>query len=1084
MPQSKSGTVKSLASRYEQENNPQPIHTRFRHQSLRPLPNDKPLVDGITANPQGETKSPHSVGPVDRDSSLGSSGLELRPLSTQGLFRRTPSSHELEESSSDDEPKQLLSGSEVQLTAPETTIPTHIQASALSRDSVGSSITATLVGTASGQTQLADKIQSSPSQLAFPKPPKPSRSIHYHKPSEPSPVGATTLFSSDAAPLSVPELDSYIESLPKVVFSGPSNDDQGKNGASAWESSKFPPFELLANRTLVDLKNNRPEPPIWKDRNALFGMVTGWVLGLMGSSAMSTYYSLQGVYDSVQIFALILSSVVRIQSERTENAWRRILLGTVPNVLALNISALTQSVIFFVVFQLVALLVVAYFHRATSRFVQSQPMHEGLLEHPEGSKGHGWGVLWASFLLITLYLPVSTIAVHALVTIYFPVRLYVAIKHALPVVDRYSELGRHRTTSELEREYQRLLVRDTHPLSFLYNEFRRAWGTYKPLYLVVKLVALLTVAVIDPNNCLFRNSTRAKVDVIRQSVLVVETSIALITQSFLSPFIDPVSNASEWTSRAGYVITSVIGLLVALNVPNNQILNGPFLYVIYALNYGLNIYFAAVNLSCIRVLIKRITRRLDFNIFSPRLNTVMHVNRRIYQESISILLLALPQCRMPPSQNLVFNEAFGGDWPPYLMDFSGSPAERHVENLKILRDVGFDAYQQGVVARYGQNKHHLKELERRIERELVGPDAYWKPIDSPVKGCSHYFGHAWWIPFPPTLVIKYDRGGVAVLTTLADLDAFVEQNAEPSIVEKRRLVGARTWLPCGGPRYKIQSTTSFRACTFEIKRRGIASWRKFQLGSGFHVELRYGPNVAAHAPVIGLDDDFSVSPLLARFLLQNQDIVSRNSSKLEDALSDYRRHLRKMSNWKHDVLTYSFLTTVYFRPNDATAIAREVEATEKDPRVRDMVLAGQAALTSTYERIRAVTGTALATWWYLFWDDFWRQNRGAFPTLRIHEVDFNPQYPTSIAYRPLSRSALERFLDYRGLLASSTRSSECLNAGILNKVYVRMSQIAFQGASRIIRTHVGGHAIEFDISEIKFGHPKTSTLDTGGGKSL
>lgn len=256
-------------------------------------------------------------------------------------------------------------------------------------------------------------------------------------------------------------------------------------------------------------------------------------------------------------------------------------------------------------------------------------------------------------------------------------------------------------------------------------------------------------------------------------------------------------------------------------------------------------------------------------------------------------------------------------------------------------------------------------------------------------------------------------------------------------------------MPCGGPRYKIQSTTSFRACTFEIKRRGIASWRKFQLGSGFHVELRYGPNVAAHAPVIGLDDDFSVSPLLARFLLQNQDIVSRNSSKLEDALSDYRRHLRKMSNWKHDVLTYSFLTTVYFRPNDATAIAREVEATEKDPRVRDMVLAGQAALTSTYERIRAVTGTALATWWYLFWDDFWRQNRGAFPTLRIHEVDFNPQYPTSIAYRPLSRSALERFLDYRGLLASSTRSSGCLNAGILNKVYVRMSQIAFQGASRV-----------------------------------
>lgn len=88
-----------------------------------------------------------------------------------------------------------------------------------------------------------------------------------------------------------------------------------------------------------------------------------------------------------------------------------------PNILALNLSALTQSVIFFLVFQLIALLVVAYFHYATSRFVRSQPMHEGLLEHPEGVRGRGWGVLWASFVLIILYLPVSTIAVHALVSL-------------------------------------------------------------------------------------------------------------------------------------------------------------------------------------------------------------------------------------------------------------------------------------------------------------------------------------------------------------------------------------------------------------------------------------------------------------------------------------------------------------------------------------------------------------------------------------------------------------------------------------------------------------------------------------------
>ena len=110
-------------------------------------------------------------------------------------------------------------------------------------------------------------------------------------------------------------------------------------------------------------------------------------------------------------------------------------------------------------------------------------------------------------------------------------------------------------------------------------EFRRRWGSYKAIYLVIKLVALLTVALIDPNNCLFRGSSRDRIDVIRQSVLLAETLAALVLQSTLAPFIDPTSNASEWTSRAGYVATSLVGLLVALKVKGSTVINGPVLYV-------------------------------------------------------------------------------------------------------------------------------------------------------------------------------------------------------------------------------------------------------------------------------------------------------------------------------------------------------------------------------------------------------------------------------------------------------------------------------------------------------------------------
>jgi hypothetical protein len=64
-----------------------------------------------------------------------------------------------------------------------------------------------------------------------------------------------------------------------------------------------------------------------------------------------------------------------------------------------------------------------------------------------------------------------------------------------------------------------------------------------------------------------------------------------------------------------------------------------------------------------------------------------HLKQRIWQESITTLLLAAPQCKMPSSQKLIFvdgNEDTSEEsTPPYLLHFSGSPAERHIENLKV-----------------------------------------------------------------------------------------------------------------------------------------------------------------------------------------------------------------------------------------------------------------------------------------------------------------------------------------------------------------------------------------------------------------
>jgi hypothetical protein len=84
--------------------------------------------------------------------------------------------------------------------------------------------------------------------------------------------------------------------------------------------------------------------------------------------------------------------------------------------------------------------------------------------------------------------------------------------------------------------------------------------------------------VINPDNCFFRSFSRTRVVVVRQVLLLAATVIFFAIQWTFSPFRDPVNNASEWVSRLNYVLTSLVALLVALDIPGTNIINGPILY--------------------------------------------------------------------------------------------------------------------------------------------------------------------------------------------------------------------------------------------------------------------------------------------------------------------------------------------------------------------------------------------------------------------------------------------------------------------------------------------------------------------------
>ena len=141
-------------------------------------------------------------------------------------------------------------------------------------------------------------------------------------------------------------------------------------------------------------------------------MLNVLIQGAQGSSAIANYYSLQGVYESFQIFALILNAVVPISSPGTgEDRWRTLFLETIPNILALNIpTKLKQSFIFLIVLMVICGILLHQFYILTEEYC-TRVLKEG--RQPRQPRP-SWSTILVTFLLTVLYLPLSTIAMHGI----------------------------------------------------------------------------------------------------------------------------------------------------------------------------------------------------------------------------------------------------------------------------------------------------------------------------------------------------------------------------------------------------------------------------------------------------------------------------------------------------------------------------------------------------------------------------------------------------------------------------------------------------------------------------------------------
>jgi hypothetical protein len=148
--------------------------------------------------------------------------------------------------------------------------------------------------------------------------------------------------------------------------------------------------------------------------------------------------------------------------------------------------------------------------------------------------------------------------------------------------------------------------------------------------------------------------------------------------------------------------------------------------------------------------------------------------------------------------------------------------------------------------------------------------------------------------------------------------------------------------------YKAKASTYYEYGTLNIKRKGYMIWEGLQLGSGFDVEIVYDKLVSVDGAFIGINDEYDLTPALARFLAQNHALIHSRVGEIEASLAGYRQFCRKECMEKAEILTYGFLTRVYDHPRDPEALAQDAVEHERNLRVRQLLVGNEAALSITY----------------------------------------------------------------------------------------------------------------------------------------
>ncbi|KAJ1970566.1 hypothetical protein H4R35_005789 [Dimargaris xerosporica] len=634
--------------------------------------------------------------------------------------------------------------------------------------------------------------------------------------------------------------DAKLAATPRAPTAG------NRQELDSHDPQMFPPFNILPKGTTVELLQanggNVEKKSGWSfGTTVLYTAIEN--IGPL-SVMVSNLMKLEVIRDYVQLISVFFHSI-----NEPLYGTLRLVLQDIPQFLSLNWSETWgKTIVFFVLFSVIGFITVFTF-RMTKKSIPDSDV-EGLevetwnMASRRSSRTLNRAIV---FIITTLYLPLSKLAIEALVwddkfwpvdnpylksdtpslpplgpatefrgpydfcytttmsatganltwlilvlaafcilavSFYFPWSVRKVIKDNLPVPKNYNMQGETRQSAI--DEHKKALAEDDCPYNCLYNMYYPESAAQKTVVMFHKFIYLLIICLFTKDNCVFRDASRRTMDIVRQSLVAVYGTGLFIMHWRLQPYLAASQNISEFVSRSAQVLTGYLGLVVVTH-KSTQTALGITIFVLNVIAGIVILYLTLLQLECFRNFIHRARKRLRVTSALYGMDVVNGLEllrERLWQETWTALLLTCHEFRVPAGEQIAFSESL--QRPPYLVQFKGSVAERHLENIRILQHIGAANYYRRVTE---PPSPRMLELSRTITSYLVGPDMYYRPPEEQYPTVVTYFGKAYAIPFPFSLVFVYDDDSqvVRVLQTEAELDWYVKCNADPDIIRRKEV---------------------------------------------------------------------------------------------------------------------------------------------------------------------------------------------------------------------------------------------------------------------------------------------------------